>query len=447
MTTATPRVRDYFFVDQRGSKLWKEAIAGFATYLSLSYIFIVNPAILHKAGMDVSAVLFATAIASGLTTIIMGIWARLPFVVAPGLETNGFFAFVAVAALSSWEQALGAVFLAGLICAVLTLLPIFPRLIDGIPNGLKSNIGVSVGVFVATTGLYLAKIVAFNGRGLPDFHHLSYAVLVSKEAFVLYAGFAAAAILGYLRVFGHLLIAIIAGAVLCAVFQIHSGTSAQLSPQMFSATFKLDLASGLLNPQFWRVVIVLVIITFFGAIGKSIGLTAATNLQTYGKLKDINKAVLVNGLGSVAGALTGTSSLIIYVESAVGIASGGRTGITAIVAGLLMLGSVFLTPAVGVIPVEATAGVLVFVGYLLLPRRQSAQGATATTTFDFVVAAIMGGLSFATFSLDKAMLVGFVLYSVRNALIKTERKNYFLWSFAALLVMSVVFQYIEGANH
>jgi AGZA family xanthine/uracil permease-like MFS transporter len=171
-------IRAYFRVDALGSSYPRELLAGISTYLSLSYIFIVNPAILSQAGMDVSAVLFATALASGITTIAMGLWANLPFAVAPGLEMNGFFALAAVGA---WHltpaQALGATFVAGVICVALTLTPTFFKLIDAIPPALKSNIGVSVGVFVATTGLYLAKIVVFGKDGKPDFSSWSSDVL------------------------------------------------------------------------------------------------------------------------------------------------------------------------------------------------------------------------------------------------------------------------------
>ena len=186
----------YFDVAGRNSTLSREVLAGFSLYLSLAYIFIVNPAILSKAGIDVKAVLFATVIASGLSTLLMGVWARMPFALAPGLEMNGFFAFVVVGTLGlSWQQALGAVFWSGVLCIVLTAIPARQRIIDSIPTGLKINLACCVGVFVATIGLFLAKMVAFKDGQL-DWAAPSLASLSSVEAVSLYIGLAICVLLG-----------------------------------------------------------------------------------------------------------------------------------------------------------------------------------------------------------------------------------------------------------
>src|ERR1700679_429943 len=150
----------YFKLDELQTNLRTEIIAGLSTYLSLAYILVLNPVILGHAGMDPSAILFATAIASGLTTLAMGFWAKLPFAVAPGIEMSGFFAFSVCGTLGmTWQQGLGTVFWSGILCIILTLLPVRQKIIDSIPPGLKINIGVSVGMFVATIGLFVAKIL------------------------------------------------------------------------------------------------------------------------------------------------------------------------------------------------------------------------------------------------------------------------------------------------
>ena len=189
----------YFKMDELETNLRTEIIAGISTYLSLAYILILNPAILSHAGMDTSAILFATAMVSGLSTLAMGFWARLPFAVAPGLEMSGFFAFTVCGTLGmTWQQGLGTVFWSGILCIILTLLPVRQKIIDAIPAGLKINIGVSVGVFVATIGLFVAKILAFKD-GLPDFSNWNVDRLTSHEAIVLYVGFVAAVVLGLKR--------------------------------------------------------------------------------------------------------------------------------------------------------------------------------------------------------------------------------------------------------
>jgi AGZA family xanthine/uracil permease-like MFS transporter len=432
----------YFKITELHTNLRTEVIAGISTYLSLAYIFVVNPAILSQAGISKSAVLFATVIVSGLSTLLMGVWAKLPFAVAPGLEMNGFFVFAVVGKLGlTWQQALGTVFWSGVLCIVLTWLPVRQRIIDSIPNGLKTNIAVSVGVFVATIGLFLSKVIVFN-HGLPDFSGWSITQLVSHEAIVMYVGLIVSLLLGVKRFkfTGGMLVSIIVGAVVCNMFGIASKAPATLSTDMFSAILQFNVLSVFTDPRCLSVVLIFFIIDFYGGIGKFIGLTAATNLQSGGRVRNIEKGLYVDGIGTVAGSALGTSSLIAFVESAVGIAAGGRTGITAIVCGVLMLCSLIFTPLIGLVPVEATAGILLYVGWLLLPLREHPD---SFGRFDKGVGVIMGLLSLLTFSLDKALLVGFWAYAMRQIFsrARTASINWYLLGAAVLLSVSSVMQY------
>lgn len=416
-----------------------ELLAGVSTYLSLAYIFVVNPAILSQSGLNPSAVLFATAIASGVSTLFMGIWAKLPFAVAPGLEMNGFFAFAVVGHLGlTWQQALGTVFWSGILCILFTWLPVRQKIIDSIPDGLKANIAVSVGVFVVTIGLYLSKIIAFK-NGLPDFSHWSHSQLFSSEAIVLYFGLLISAVLGLKRFkfTGGMLIAIIAGALLCRILGITAKTPMALSADMFSALFKFDLFSVISDPKSLSVVLIFFIVDFYGGIGKFIGLTAATNLQSGGKVRNIEKALYVDGAGTILGSALGTSSLIAFVESAVGIAAGGRSGITAITCGSLMLCSLVFAPLAGMVPVEATAGILVYVGWLLLPLKERSP---SFGRFDQSIALAMGLLSLLTFGLDKAMLIGFWAYTLRQLFLERGKVNLYLLTASLLLTASTLLQ-------
>ncbi|MBY0357038.1 MAG: NCS2 family permease [Candidatus Obscuribacterales bacterium] len=431
-------MKPYFSIEELGTTWKTEFFAGLSTYLSLAYIFVVNPAILSQAGISPGAVLFATAIASGLSTIFMGLWARLPFAVAPGLEMNGFFAFAVVGHLGlSWPQALGTVFWSGVLCLLFTWLPVRQKIIDSIPDGLKTSIAVSVGVFVATIGLYLAKVIVFK-NGLPDLSHWQMTQLVSNEARVMYTGLIVAALLGLKRfnLRGGLLIAMIAATILCRQLGIVPKLPVSLSNEMFSALGKLDIFGVLGNPKALSAVLIFFIVDFYGGIGKFIGLTGATNLQTQGKVRNIEKALYVDGAGTIGGAILGTSSLIAFVESAVGIAAGGRTGMTAVVCGLFMLASLAFTPLVGMVPVEATSGILLYVGWLLLPRKES----SSLSRFDVSIALIMAALSFLTFGLDKAMLVGFWAYALKQLIQNKGRVNPYLLTAALLLTLTAIMQ-------
>lgn len=433
----------YFNLTELQTTLRVEVLAGLSTYLSLAYILILNPSILGHAGIDSSAILFATAIASGLSTLAMGLWAKLPFAVAPGIEMSGFFAFSVCGTLGmSWQQGLGTVFWSGILCIILTVLPVRQKIIDAIPAGLKINIGVSVGVFVATIGLFVGKILSFKD-GLPDFSNWSLDRFTSHEAIVLYVGFCAAFILGLkrFRFLGSILVAIIIAAIACRLLGITVKAPPELSPAMFKALFQLDLFAIIKDKRSLSVVLVFFIIDFFGGIGKFIGLTAATNLQSNGKVRNIEKGLYVDGAGTVLGSLTGTSSLIAFVESAVGIAAGGRTGITAIVCGLLLLLSIVFTPLVALVPGEAAAGIALYVGWLLLPISHFHDEETAFGRFDMVVAVVMGSISLLTFGLDKAMLAGFLMYAIRQFVTRNEKVNYYLVATTALLIVSTVMQF------
>lgn len=213
---------------------------------------------------------------------------------------------------------------------------------------------------------------------------------------------------------------------------------------MLGGVGKLEFFGILLNPKFWPVFLVLFFIDFYGSIGKFIGLTAATNLRDPEKgVKNIEKAMQVDGAGTVIGALVGTTSIITYVESAVGITAGGCTGLVAVVCGLLMLGSILFTPVVGLIHVVATSGILVYVGFLLFPRDAWREG--RFRAFDAGVGIIMGLISFFTFSLDKAMAVGFIFYTFRHFAMArkgTEHLDWYLIVATVCITASVVLQYV-----
>lgn len=356
MASIMQRVDDHFGVSALGSTIGREVLAGLATYLSLAYIFVVNPAILANAGMDVSAVFFATVLASSLSTLLMGFWARLPFALAPGLEMNSFFAVTVVGVLGfSWNAALGAVFWSGLLCVIFTwVAPVRKAIVDSIPDGLKKAMAVSVGVFVLTIGLFLSGVVLFK-----DARVAGFSLSVTAKTTALLIGLFISVILGIrkLKLPGGMLIAIIAATVYCKTQGIVVQNPAQLSSNMFRAVGQIDFfPSNFVG--FLPVVLVFFLLDFYGSIGKFIGLTAATNLPKDGQLPRIEKAMGVDAIGTVFGAFVGTSSIITYVESSVGIATGGRTGIVAIVCGLLMISSLMFTGLIGLVPVEATAGIL-----------------------------------------------------------------------------------------
>jgi adenine/guanine/hypoxanthine permease len=441
----------YFEVRERNSSIKIEVLAGISVYFSLAHMFITNPAILNQAGIDISAALFATAVASGITTLAMGLWARLPFVLAPGAEMNSFFAFVVVGILGlTWQQGLGLAFWSGVLCLVFTVIPVRQKIIDAIPDKLKTSISIGVGVFVAMTGLRLAEVIIFE-KGLPN----RLGDFTSNKALVLYLGLFISLLLGWKRrdtkqplLIGGKLVAIIVAAVFARIQGISVPEVPQISSGIFSALNAMDLSVILgvfLDPKVLSAFLVLFLIDYFGSLGKFIGLSKGTNILKDNSIKTFNRigrAMTVDAVGTSIGAVAGTSNIITFVQSLVGIGMGARTGITAVVCAVLMFASLGFLPLVKLIPIVATSGVLIHVGLHLIPiedlkkREDNAFG-----KFAVFVAILMAVAIVLFYALDKAMLVGFLCYGIKQ-IVEDKKINLYLWGPTILLAISVVLQFM-----
>lgn len=423
----------YFQISEKNSSIRNEIFAGFSTFLALSYIFIVNPLILENAGFDPGVTLFATIVVSALATLAMGLWARLPFVIAPGMEMNAYVAFFAVGALGfSWQEALGMVFWSAVLMVLLTAMKIRGRIIDSIPDSLKLGLAFSVGVFLILVALSLAGILRYEAgwlRGIGSF--------TGPQAYALYASACVLALTLWLRLPGAVPLSILISALLMHFFGIAEtgNRSATYSEKMFDGVFALDL-SVILNPAAISVVLVLFVLDFYGSIAKFIGLTLNTNILEKGRVPRRTRALFVDGLGSVGASFTGTTSVTTFVESAVGIGVGGRTGLTAVTCGLLMLSCFALLPLIQYVPVIATTGALIYVGIQLMPKREALRRIGRLET---VALFSMPLATIATFAIDQGMLVGFLIYLI-GTLASKGRLDLFLGGSTALLAVSAVVQ-------
>jgi AGZA family xanthine/uracil permease-like MFS transporter len=426
------RLQTFFAITEKGSSVQIEVLAGLSTFLSLSYIFIVNPAILAQAGMNKSFVLFATIIASAFATIAMGLWPRLPFVLAPGMELNAYLAFFVVGSLGfTWRQALGAVFWSGIAFVILTLLRIREKVIEAIPERMKSALSLSVGVFLCLVALKVAGLLIYENVTIK-----SLGSFTSPVAYAFYVSLSVILVLERLRIRGSVLIGIVLTAVFCHFLGVtNSGEPpAKISYAMFSGIGQLDL-SVIANPRMFSVILILFLIDFYGSIAKFIGLSINTNLVIGGRLPRLRDALLIDGAATTLGSALGTSSIIVYVESAVGIGAGGRTGLTAVVCGLLMLACFILTPFLGLVPVVATTGALVFVGLKLCPTIRDLR---SYSWIDLAVLIIMPLTVIATFAIDRAMLAGFAIYLVGDLLARRRLNPYLIGSLMLLAIGAVL---------
>ena len=431
------KIEDYFDFAKHKTNYKTEILAGVSTFLALSYIFVVNPSILAEGGFNKSAVLFATVITCFLATFIMGVWAKKPFAVAPGIEMNAYVAFFVVVALGfSWQQALGAVFWSGVLFMILTLTNVRTKIINAIPDKMKSGLALCVGVFLMLIALRLAGILLYTGVAISGI-----GILLSPLAYIFYFGLASTLILRKFKVPGSVLISIILATILAYIFGLGgSGEPLKISKEMFSAIFQLDF-SVILNVKMISAILVLFLIDFYGSIAKFIGLTRGTSIVNKdGTMPQMKEALSVDGAGTMVGATLGTSSVVAYVESAVGIAEGGRTGFTAVIISILMLAMIFLTPVISLVPVIATTGALFWVGIALFPSREDLK---SYTKLDVLTVLLMIGTVIGTFAIDKALFIGFAIFILGLIFTKRFREiNLFMVISTVLLGVGWILQVV-----
>jgi AGZA family xanthine/uracil permease-like MFS transporter len=398
----------FFRLAENGTTVRTEVIAGMTTFLTMSYIIFVNPEILSSTGMDRSAVFVATCIAAALGSAVMALVANWPIGMAPGMGLNAFFAFTVVAAMGfSWQQALGAVFISGMIFVILTVTGVRSWLIAGIPQSLRSAIAAGIGLFLGIIALKSAGIVVDNPATLVGLGDL-------KQAGPLLAviGFFVIAVLDALRVKGSILIGILAVTVLSWITGVSSFNGIVAMPPSVAPTFlQLDIV-GALHSGLVHVILVFVLVEVFDATGTLIGVAKRAKLVEEGKPNRLGRALLADSAAIVAGSLLGTSSTTAYAESASGVQAGGRTGLTALVIAVLFLAALFVSPLAGSVPPYATAPALLYVAGLMMRELTEIDWEELTEAAPAALTAI--AMPF-TYSIANGLAFGFVSYVVLKA--------------------------------
>ena len=363
----------YFEFDSHGTDMRTEVLAGLTTFMTMAYILFVNPAILSDAmGKEAfNSLVAVTALAAGITTIIMGLYAKKPFALAPGMGLNAYFAYSVVLGMGyDWRVALAAVFVEGLIFIALSVTKVRSAIIHAIPISQKYAVGAGIGLFLTLIGLndvgLLTAVV--NDSGVLQFTGLNASALATKPILLFFFGLFLAMILISLRIKGSLLISILVTSIIGWITGAAPWPDHLFSTPDISYTFmKMDL-QGLLNVGAIGVIFAFFMVDFFDTLGTVTGLSAKAGFLTKdGKIPDAEKVLLTDAVGTTLGAVLGTSTVTTYIESAAGIEEGGRTGMTALVTGLLFLAiGLFIAPLAGAIPAFATAPALVIVGYYML---------------------------------------------------------------------------------
>ena len=394
-----------FKLSEHNTTVRTELVAGVTTFLTMSYIIFVNPDILSTTGMDRDAVFVATCIAAALGSMVMALVANWPIGMAPGMGLNAFFAFTVVAALGfTWQQALGAVFISGLIFVFLTVTGIRSWLIAGIPQSLRSAIATGIGLFLGIIALKNAGIVVDNPAtlvGLGD--------LTATGPLLAIFGFFVIAVLDSLKVRGAILIGILAVTVLAWLTGVSEFRGIVSMPPSIAPTFlQLDIM-GALHGGLIHVILVFVLVEVFDATGTLIGVAKRANLIREGQPSRLGRALLADSTAIVAGSLIGTSSTTAYVESASGVQAGGRTGLTALVIAILFLASLFISPLAASVPTYATAPALLYVAGLMMRELTEVDWEDLTEAAPAALTAL--AMPF-TYSIANGLAFGFISYVV-----------------------------------
>ena len=395
-----------FRLKEKKTNVKTEIMAGITTFMTMSYILAVNPQILGDAGMDKGAVFTATIIASIIAILIMALYANLPFALAPGMGLNAFFTYTVVMTMGkSWEFALAAVFIEGIIFVFLTFFNVREAIFNAIPRSLKTAVSVGIGLFIALIGLLNSTVIVKNDVGL------GLGNLVSKESFIFFIGLLIMAVLTARKTKGALLIGIIISTIIAlftGVSKLPEGGIIQLPPSLSPIAFKLDFSS-MFSLEMFSVVFAFLFVDLFDTIGTLTGVaTKAKMLDENGQLPNAGRALFADSIGTTLGALLGTSTVTTFVESATGVAEGGRTGLTALSTGFCFFLSIFFYPLITIIPAQATAAALVMVGLFMIDSIVDINFGDFTESFPAFMTIIM--MPFA-YSIAEGIAFGMISYA------------------------------------
>jgi AGZA family xanthine/uracil permease-like MFS transporter len=395
-----------FDLRANNTNIKQEFLAGFTTFITMAYIIFVNPQMMAASGMDYGASFVGTCIAAAIACFAMGLYANWPVGLAPGMGLNAFFTYTVVGEMGySWEVALGAVFLAGILFVIISVTPLRQWMLNSIPMNLRIAMGAGVGLFVGFIGLKTGGIIVQNEAtflSIGDFNNI--------ETFLAAISFLLIMILAIRKVAGAIIIGVIAVTVLGLLLGLINFNGIVSSPPNLMPTLmKLDIV-GALDVAMISIIISFLFVNLFDTAGTLLGVASRANLiDGSGEIKNLDKALKADSTASVAGSFFGCSPVTSYVESSAGVEAGGRTGLTAITVGVFFLIAIFFSPLASMVPSYATSGALIYVAILMLGGMEQLDWSDNTELFPALIIVIMIPLSF---SIANGIALGFISYVV-----------------------------------
>ena len=424
----------YFEFAEHGTNWRTETLAGLTTFITMAYIVFVNPAILHETGMPIAAVTAATCFSAALGSILMGALAKYPIALAPGMGLNAYFTYSVVKGMGvPWQTALGAVFISGVIFLLLTIGGIRQMLVNAIPVELHAAVAGGVGLFIAFIGLHNAGIIVANSATVVGLGNLR-----NPQTALAIFGLLLIALLQVFRVRASMLVGILGTTLMgYALGQVHWQPSTYHLADITATAFKLDI-KGALHVGVFEIIFVFLFVDLFDNIGTLVAVSKKAGLMDKNhRIPRLNKIFFADATATIAGSLTGTSTVVSYIESSAGVAAGGRSGVTAIVTGLLFVVALFIAPLVGVIPAAATSPALILVGGLMLSSVSEIEWANPQIAIPAFLTLVTIPL---TYSIANGLSFGMTSYALLQILSGRFRKeNWMLYLLAVLFLLRFVY--------
>ena len=428
------KIDQFFAIEAHQTSLQKEVLAGVTTFITMAYIIFVNPQMMAQSGMDHGAIFVGTCLAAAFACLFMGLYANWPVGLAPGMGLNAFFTYTVVGEMGySWEVALGAVFIAGILFFIMSITPLRRWMLDSIPLNLRIAMGAGVGLFIGFIGLKNGGIIVANGAtflSLGDFTNPG--TLLAGLSFLLIS------ILSIRKIPGAIIIGILTVTLISIFLNLveFEGVFA-LPPDVTPVFMELDII-GALDVAMISVIVSFLFVNLFDTAGTLFGVATRANLvQESGNIVDLDKALKVDSSSSVFGSFLGCAPVTSYVESSAGIEAGGRTGLTAVVVGVLFLLATFLSPLAAAVPAYATAGALIYVAILMLSGMESLNWDEQSELLPALIMIVMIPL---TFSIANGIALGFLAYvSIKVFVGEISKISSGAWFLTLIFVTKFIF--------
>jgi len=427
----------YFKLTENQTTVRQELLGGATTFMTMAYIVVVNPQILAQAGMPPEGVVFATCVSAAVATLVMGLYANYPIALAPGMSLNAYFTYsVCIGMHIPWRTALGVVFFSGVLFVLLTVTRVREQIVDGIPECLKHSTAAGIGLFIAFVGMRNAKLVVANPATFVSIGNFSDRA-VQAACF----GIVLTLILMARRINGAILLGILGTTLFGIVRGIASWPSGLVAmPQPSSTFLQLDFR-GAMHLGLLEIIFAFLFVDLFDNVGTLVGVCEQAGFIKNGKIPRVGRILLADGVGTMFGALTGTSTVTSYIESAAGIAAGARTGLSNIVVAVLFLLALLFSPLATAIPGFATAPALILVGALMTQSIAHVKWADFTEAFPAFMTMLATPL---TFSIATGLSLGVISFStVKLGAGKYREVSIVLWILTGLFLLRYIFLAVE----